>query len=48
VRPYALAQIINEFIKPCEAGLDSCLSVELQPLGKAGRCRLKHEFASTE
>jgi hypothetical protein len=33
-----LAQITNQFIKPCEAGLDTCLSTELQPLGKASLC----------
>jgi len=40
-----LAQIINEFIKPCEAGLDSCLSVELQPLaGTDVKCSPRHQI----
>ena len=31
-------QVPNEFILPCEAGLDSCITIELQPLGGASLC----------
>ena len=33
-----IAQVVNEFIGPCEAELDTCESVELQPLGRATLC----------
>ena len=33
-----IAQVVNEFIGPCEAELDTCVSVELQPLGRANLC----------
>ena len=31
-------QVVNQFILPCEEGLDTCESVELQPLGRATLC----------